>query len=237
MKDRAVVPPFSKVARAHRAIVIPTPPPTSFGLGGFVDHRTGSDGDGYYIRTVSGRKLYWDHVEKHDYSIDDIAHALAARVRWTGHVKRVKGKFQSIGQHCCLVHDVIAKMPTATVSKRKQGLIHDGAEAYMPDFASPLKWWMRARGNDEIFKLENRVDAALCKHFDIQYPWDPEIKEADLILLATENRDFMPDGNTERNFMPEPMTKKITLWGTDRTQREFLKRWHKIIEEEKAGAK
>lgn len=208
-------------------------PPTSVGLGGFVDHRTGSDKRGYYIRTVSGRKLYWDHVDKHDYAITDIAHALAARVRWTGHVKRVKGKFISIGQHSCVVHDLIAKMPTATVSKRKQGLLHDGAEAYMPDFASPLKWWMRARGNDELFKLENRVDAALCKAFNTQYPWDPEVKEADLIALATENRDFMPDGSIERNFMPEPMAKKLVPWGTERAMREFLKRWEAILKEEK----
>lgn len=206
---------------------------TSSGLGGVVDHRTGMDNAGYYIRTFSGRKLYWDEVEKHDYNIGDIAHALASRVRWTGHVKRVKGNFWSIGQHSVLVHDLIAKMPNATTSKRKQGLLHDGAEAYMPDFPSPLKWWMRAKGNDELFKLENRVDAALCAHFDIQYPWDPEIKEADLVALATENRDFMPDGSTERNFMPEPMAKKLIPWGTERTELEFLKRWAAILTEEK----
>lgn len=207
---------------------------TSAGLGGVVDHRTGMDKAGYYIRTVSGRKLYWDHVDEHDYSITDIAHAIAARVRWTGHVRRVKGHFISIGQHSCLVHDVIAKMATSTPSKRKQGLLHDGAEAYMPDFPSPLKWWMRSKGNDELFKLENRVDAALCKHLDIQYPWDPEIKEADLILLATENRDFMPPNSVERDFMSPPMAKKIVPWGTERTQREFLKRWGAILKEEKA---
>jgi len=210
-------------------------PPISAGLGDLikVDHRTGSDRGGYYIRTVSGRKLYWDDVEHHDYSITDIAHALGSRVRWTGHVIRVKGKFISIGQHCCVVHDLIAKMPTATPSKRKQGLLHDGAEAYMPDFPSPLKWWMRSKGNDELFKLENRVDAALCKCFNIQYPWDPEIKEADLIALATENRDFMPDGNSERNFMPEPMAKRIVPWSPDRSTAEFMKRWNAILKEEK----
>jgi hypothetical protein len=216
----------SKVWRAPKV--------TSIGLGGTVDHRTGMDKEGYYIRTVSGRKLYWDHVDEHDFSITDIAFALAARVRWTGHVKRVNGRFISIGQHCCLVHDVIAKMGTSTPSKRKQGLLHDGAEAYMPDFPSPLKWWMRSKGNDELFKLENRVDAALCRHLGVQYPWDPEIKEADLILLATENRDFMPP-NTERSFMAPPMPKKIVPWGTERTQREFLKRWEAILKEENAS--
>src|SRR5674476_1486079 len=102
---------------------------TSKGLGGKVDHRTGMDSAGYYIRTFSARKLYFDRVEDHDYSITDIAHALAARVRWTGHVRRIKGKFISIGQHCCIVHDIVAKMPGATPSRCKQALIHDGAEA------------------------------------------------------------------------------------------------------------
>ncbi len=209
---------------------------TSKGLGGKVDHRTGMDSEGYYIRTFSARKLYFDRVEDHDYSITDIAHALAARVRWTGHVRRIKGKFISIGQHCCIVHDIVAKMPGATPSRRKQALIHDGAEAYMPDFPSPLKWWMRSKGNDELFKLENRVDEAICKHFSIQFPWDKEIKAADMIALATENRDFMPDGSIERNFMPPPMRKKIALWGPERTMREFLKRWEAISKEEKAAS-
>lgn len=207
--------------------------PTSIGLGGVVDHRAGMDAEGYYIRTVSGAKLYWDRVDEHDYSITDIAHSLASRVRWSGHVKRVKGKFISIGQHCCLVHDVVARMPTSTPSKRKQALLHDGAEAYMPDFPSPLKWWMKSKDNHELFNLENRVDAALCKHLGVQYPWDPEIKEADLILLATENRDFMPNKSVERNFMSPPLRKKIVLWGVERTQREFLKRWEAILKEEK----
>lgn len=210
--------------------------PTSVGLAGGspVDHRSGMDKIGYYIRTFSGRKMYWDDVDNHDYDINDIAHSLASRVRWSGHVRRIKGKFWSIGQHCCLVHDIIAAKKSATVSKRKQGLLHDGAEAYMPDFPSPLKWWMRACGNDELFKLENRVDAALCKKFDIQYPWDPVVKEADLTALATENRDFMPDGSVERNFMPAPLAKKLVPWSVDQTEREFLKRWHAILKEEAA---
>lgn len=205
---------------------------TSAGLGGKVDHRTGMDGEGYYIRTNSARKLYFDRVEEHDFAIHDIAHALAARVRWTGHVKRVNGRFISIGQHCCVVHDLVAKMPGATPSRRKQALIHDAAEAYMPDFPSPLKWWMRSKGNDELFKLENRVDEAICKHFTIQFPWDKEIKSADMIALATENRDFMPDGSIERNFMPPPMRKKLVPWGPERTMREYLKRWDDATKEE-----
>lgn len=199
---------------------------TSKGLGGKVDHRTGMDAGGYYIRTNSARKLYFDHVDEHDYSIEDIAHALAARVRWTGHVKRVNGRFISIGQHCCIVHDIVSKLPGCTPGRLRQALIHDAAEAYMPDFPSPLKWWMRSLGNDELFKLENRVDEAICKHFAIQFPWDKEIKAADMIALATENRDFMPDGSVERNFMPPPMRKRIVLWGVERTMREYLKRWH-----------
>lgn len=206
---------------------------TSNGLGGKVDHRTGMDSAGYYIRTFTGRKLYFDRPDEHEFFIGDIAHALAARVRWTGHVKRVNGRFISIGQHSCIVHDIVAKMPGCTPMRRKQALLHDGAEAYMPDFPSPLKWWMRSKGNDEIFKLENRVDEALCERLGIRYPWDKEIKAADLISLATENRDFMPDGSIERNFMPPPMRNRIVLWGPERTNREFMKRWEAILKEEK----
>lgn len=198
---------------------------TSIGLGGKVDHRSGMDSSGYYIRTNSGRKLYWDRLTEHDFDINDIAHSLAARVRWSGHVSRVNGRFISIGQHSCIVHDLVVKTNGCTPMRRKQALLHDGAEAYMPDFPSPLKWWMRSRGNDELFKLETRVDEAICAHFKVTFPWDKEIKDADLISLATENRDFMPDSSVERNFMPPPMRKRIVPWGVERTMREYLRRW------------
>jgi uncharacterized protein len=154
------------------------------------DHRTGNDGTGYYIRTFTGRQLFWDRVEEHDFDIRDIAHALACRVRWSGHVKQ----FYSIAQHSCLVCTLLP------MQLKLAGLLHDANEAYLPDFPSPLKWYLRAKGIVLLKDLEDKIDAAIAKKFNFEYPRNPAIKIADLKLLAAEHSALMPYGN-EREYM------------------------------------
>jgi hypothetical protein len=194
-----------------------------------VDHRTGRDEKGYYIRTFTGKQLHWDHVEEHVFDVRDIAHALASRVRWSGHVVRPDNKIYTIGQHCCLVHDLCPR------PLHKQALFHDASEAYMPDFPSPLKWWMIARGDNAINLLEKTVDKEISRQFNIPFPRDPHVKHADMIMLATENRDLMPEGQ-ERQWMVQPLSLHINVWDCDRAEAEFMKRYDAIIEGERASA-
>lgn len=177
----------------------------------FIDERAGNDGKGFYIRTFTGRKLYWDHVEDHDFDIMDIAHALAMKCRWSGHTK----KFYSVAQHS------VAVAWECPEPLRLSALLHDAAEAYMPDFPSPLKWFLRDKGFTILSEMEKRVDAAICKHFGLPYPRDPEIKRADLKLLSTESRDLMPPGE-ERVGMVEPMLLTINCWSPTYARNEFL---------------
>jgi uncharacterized protein len=194
-----------------------------------VDHRAGRDDKGYYIRTFTGKQLHWDHVNEHVFDVRDIAHALSSRVRWTGHVLRPDNKIYTIGQHCCLVHDLCPP------HLHKQALFHDASEAYMPDFPSPLKWWMLARGDEAINLLEKDVDREISRQFGIPYPRDPIVKHADMIMLATENRDLMPDGQ-ERQWMVQPLPMHIIVWDCDQAEEQFMRRYDAIIERERASA-
>lgn len=190
--------------------------------------KTMSDTEGFYIRTFTGKKLYWDRVHEHDYDIIDIAHSLAQRVRWSGHTKRQGNRIMSIGQHSCYVHDILPD------PLKKQGLLHDAAEAYMPDFPSPLKHWMLSRGDRAIDDLETEVDRAIGRKLNVQFPRDPLVKRADLQALSIEHRDLMPDKTSERKFMLSPITKEpLKLWTIQRTEREFLLRYYAITERER----
>ena len=134
----------------------------------------------------------------------------------------------SIGQHSCYVHDILPD------PLKKQGLLHDAAEAYMPDFPSPLKHWMLSRGDRAIDDLETEVDRAIGRKLNVQFPRDPLVKRADLQALSIEHRDLMPDKTSERKFMLSPITKEpLKLWTIQRTEREFLLRYYAITERER----
>jgi len=61
--------------------------------------------------------------------ITDIAHALSMKCRFTGHCKR----FISVAEHSVVVSKLVDRQDA------KAALLHDCAEAYLPDVASPVK--------------------------------------------------------------------------------------------------
>lgn len=175
------------------------------------NYHTGNDGKGFYIRTFTGKKFYFDRPEDNEYDIRDIAHALSMNCRWTGHVK----KFFSVAQHSVLASWLVPREHTMSA------LLHDATEAYLHDMPSPLKWHLKEHGFTILSTLEKRIDAAIFKAFDLPYPRDPAIKGVDLRLLATESRDFMPEGE-ERLHMIEPYPWSISSWSCKVAERQFL---------------
>jgi uncharacterized protein len=192
--------------------------PKQFKQPPFVDERAGNDGKGFYIRTFTGQKLYWSKLADHDYNIIDIAHALSMKCRWSGHTR----SFYSVAQHSVMVMQLVEP------KHKLAALLHDAAEAYMPDFPSPLKWFLRDRGFTYLSALEHQVDRAIARKFETEYPRDPSIKAADLVILSTESRDLMPDGE-ERLGMVEPLPEKIQCWSPLYAKETFLVEYRKLM--------
>ncbi|EOU9498135.1 HD family hydrolase, partial [Klebsiella pneumoniae] len=72
-----------------------------------------------------------------------------------------------------------------------EALLHDAAEAYMQDIPAPLK-----RLLPDYQVIETRVDAAIRKKFGLPAEQHPTVKYADLVMLASERRDFEIDDGT-----------------------------------------
>ena len=129
------------------------------------------------ILTASGR--YFDLLapERSQFDINEIAHALANLCRFTGHTSR----FYSVAQHSVLTSYLVPEEHALAA------LLHDAAEAYLGDVASPLKHLL-----PEYAAIYARVESALLAHYGLPSELPPCVKRADLIMLATEKRDLMP---------------------------------------------
>ncbi|WP_315313054.1 HD family hydrolase [Pantoea vagans] len=135
-----------------------------------------------WITTQSGKHFDFNNISSDSICIEDIACALSNLCRFTGHVQ----DFYSVAQHS--VHVSYLVPPTFALD----ALLHDAAEAYIGDCVSPLKALL-----PDYQEIEKRVELAVTKRFGIRTlgKW-PEVKLADLIMLATERRDLDLDDGT-----------------------------------------
>lgn len=173
-----------------------------------------------WIQTFTGKRFWPLKPVADDVCIEDIAHALANKCRFTGHCS----KFYSVAQHSVLVSMLVPRELAI------YGLLHDAAEAYLPDVASPIK--PRLKGFAEL--EAGVLDAILVKFklsldsVDSEDIWN-EVKKADLKALATEARDLMPNKpeDWELPFPPQEDYAIICLL-PDEAERDFTKRFSQI---------
>jgi len=109
--------------------------------------------------------------------IEDIAHALSHLCRFTGHTNR----FYSVAEHCVRAARHVAP------EFRLKALLHDATEAYLGDVSSPLKALLH-----EYRLIEFRLDCVIRERYGLPLKQSPEVKQADLAMLAAERESLMP---------------------------------------------
>lgn len=132
------------------------------------------------IQTACGHSLSLVRPDPDCITIQAIAHALANTCRFGGHTS----SFYSVAEHCVRV----ALSGYVPRWLQFDALMHDAAEAFVGDIPTPLKHLL-----PEFRAIERRIEAAIELKFGCYEMHHDLVKKADLVLLATERRDLMPD--------------------------------------------
>ena len=164
----------------------------------------------YWMQTVSGRKLVIDDPDPNEIDLGDIAHHLSQICRFQG----ATTSFYSVAQHSFLVSRLV---PPGLALR---ALLHDAAEAYVGDLIYPVKRTVGA----PYAEIEDRFERAIAKRFGLPGLMTPEIKHADRVALATEQRDVMSRTHHVWNVLPEPDGCVINPLPSESAKRLFLVR-------------
>ena len=166
------------------------------------------------ILTVSGNYFDFLHPENSSFSIDDIAHALSHVCRLAGPTTQLYSVARPSGRGPGLVPDGDAMA----------GLLHDAAEAFIGDVSRPLKQLL-----PDYKAVEKRVEQAVFSRFGIsEIP--QSVKRADIIMLATEQRDLMAPHDDEWALTAnvQPLSNAILPLSPSQARAVFLERFYQI---------
>lgn len=177
-----------------------------------------------WIQTWSGRAWCADDPEGYEYDMREIAHALSQINRFCGQTVVP----YSVAEHSVRVAwEVRAHLPNDRLCLA--ALLHDAAEAFLNDFASPIKRMPELAG---YRALMTRTERAIARHFGVEEWLDhPAVKRADLVLLTTERRDVLgPSPHTAEwlEGLPSPLPERIVPWTPELAREAFREAWQQF---------
>lgn len=164
------------------------------------------------IRTSTGRQFHLLEPWRNDPNIGEIAHALSHLCRFTGHTDR----FYSVAQHSVHVSHLV---PPALAM---HGLLHDAAEAYLGDVASPLKALL-----PQYRELEAHIQGWICRAYGLSQDMPEEVKAADQQMLVQEMHDLFPR-QVATGEAPHALPWPIEPWTPAQAREAFLTRFAHI---------
>lgn len=193
-----------------------------------------------WIQTFTGRQFYPLSPRAADVCIDDIAHALALTCRFTGHCAR----FYSVAEHSVrcvqfLGEALAQRHALMSPALAMATLLHDAAEAYLPDVARPIKDRFVIGDEDpesiecvDFAEVEAVLLRAIFEGLGFDPAWiratRPTVKYADETLLASEARDLMGPPPAPWCKLPPPIREQIVAWRWELAERQFREMFERL---------
>lgn len=171
-----------------------------------------------WIQTFTGKKFYPLAPRPEDICIEDIAHALALKCRYSGHCLT----HYSVAEHSVLVSRNVPP------EYRLSALLHDSAEYVLPDIPSPIKPEITG-----FAAIEERLGRVIAQHFDVPF-WDdiPAIAEIDKRIRLDEKKVlFRNHRKWEHEDHLQPLGISLPLWPWLSAKQHFIAEYRRIIGE------
>jgi hypothetical protein len=171
---------------------------------------------------LSGKKVHLFDPQPEEIDIYDMARGLSRQARYNGQTT----KPYWVGDHSVLVARIFLKRGEIILAK--YGLFHDGAEYIYHDLTHPLKYMPEMIGYK---KLEKKGQRVIYRAFGLEEEEPDEVKALDSQLVFNEKRDLRPHLHIpeDADFYPDVV---IEPWGSEKTEREFLKMYNTLFAEE-----
>lgn len=180
-----------------------------------------------WSETNGGRKFYFDPelIGENEYDLDDIAHGLARNCRYSGHVNV---PHYSVAEHVSILADYVwsrRDMFPNSVERAQAALTmlhHDDPEFMLGDMVRPMKRFF------PLFKtLEEEVDKAVAKKWDLIYPHPSWLKDFDTRILVDERAQVRNPSLNDWNLPVEGLGVEIGGVVPHIAKRLYLNRHHK----------
>ena len=164
------------------------------------------------IITYSGNQVDVFNPDPNSITIEDGAHALSLLCRFGGHTPRMF----SVAEHSLHVMDLLPH------HQKLAGLMHDFSEAFLIDIPRPIK-----HNLPQYMELEDSLMAVIAKKFGFRYPFDPEIKQADMSAFNSEWGRVI--NAPKRTLIQKILGKnRLKLMSSKKAERKFLKAYKKL---------
>lgn len=178
-----------------------------------------------WIQSYTGRQVTPLTITPDQICLEDIAHALSNKSRYTGHCPR----FYSVAEHSVKGARLFAQQGRPDLALAF--LFHDAAEAYLPDIAGPIKGFFRVEHPepfhepltfDELEGYVLRQVARALALTDAASFDDPAIRTMDLNVLLAERDALFPQQPEDWKVPGTPAPVKIENWAPAKAESEFL---------------
>jgi uncharacterized protein len=177
-----------------------------------------------WIQTFTHKKFFPLNPDPKLICIEDIAHALSNQCRYTGHCR----SFYSVADHSVHCSEMAYEFGE-TSEIQKYCFCHDFAEAYITDFADPIK---RNPKMAFYLKVEEKLERVIYPVFGLEYPnrkTKDIIRHYDLKALATEKRDLMDPEADTWGPLPDPDEGRIIPLLPPQAEELFLARYEELF--------
>lgn len=164
--------------------------------------------DGHWISTQHVPKFHFLKPTSSEIDIRDIAHSLALTCRFGGHCSR----YYSVAEHSVRVSMLVDD------KSKLSALLHDAAEAYVPDIPSPIKYV-----TPEFSMIYKNLEEAILLKFDAYDADWALIKNIDKRLCALEAKEFKLWNKDWQDLgQPLKIDSKLFGWGPKRAEHTFM---------------